>query len=303
MTEIRRRSGIRSLSPIWWNSVTVPELVSAGSPFVLRLHLDVCRVLWSCTESGSCAPMKLHILSDLHTEFADFDPPETDADIVVLAGDIGVGTAGIEWAARRFGEKPVVYVPGNHEYYDHDIGIIDELKSAAPANIHILNRDSYEFDGVRFLGATLWTDFRLYGEGEAWFSRQRAKRSIEDFTAIQNKDRRFTPEDSVRLHESAKTWLVGELQKEFGGSTVVVTHHLPAMPSIASQYKNDALNPAFASRLEDVIETCQPDLWIHGHTHVGCDYEIHGTRVVCNPRGYPNESSGKGFLPGLVVAV
>jgi predicted phosphodiesterase len=63
------------------------------------------------------------------------------------------------------------------------------------------------------------------------------------------------------------------------------------------------LNPAFASRLEDVIEMYQADLWIYGHTHVACDYEIYGTRVVCNPRGYPGESSGKDFLPGLVVEV
>ena len=85
--------------------------------------------------------MKLHILSDLHTEFAEFDPPETDADIVVLAGDVGVGTAGIEWAGRQFKDKPVIYVPGNHEYYHHDIGITDALKSAAPANVHVLDRD------------------------------------------------------------------------------------------------------------------------------------------------------------------
>jgi len=251
----------------------------------------------------SCAPMKLHILSDLHTEFHSFDPPQTDADIVVLAGDIGVGTGGIEWAARQFIEKPVIYVPGNHEYYDHDIGLTDELKSRAPDNIHVLDNDSREIGGVRFLGATLWTDFRLNGEGEAWSSRQVAKRSIYDFTAIRNGDRRFTPDDSVGLHETSKAWLVNELHKPFNGPTVVVTHHLPAVPSIASQYRNDPLNPAFASRLEEVIETHRPALWIHGHTHVACDYEIFGTRVVCNPRGYPAESSGKGFLPVLVVEV
>lgn len=130
--------------------------------------------------------MKLHVLSDLHTEFANFCPPKTDADIVVLAGDIGVGSGGLEWAARRFPKAPVVYVPGNHEFYGHDIDLTDELKSSAPGNIHILNNDSLELDGVRFLGCTLWTDFRLNGEGEAWFARQRAKRLIEDFASIQN---------------------------------------------------------------------------------------------------------------------
>ncbi len=247
--------------------------------------------------------MKLHILSDLHTEFADFEPPETDADVVVLAGDIGVGTGGIEWAERQFRGMPVIYVPGNHEYYHHDVGIVEQLKSSAPANVHVLDQDAFELEGVRFLGTTLWTDFRFYGEGEARASRELAERSIGDFTLIRNGDRRFTPEDSVRIHESGKAWLVSELQKPFRGSTVVVTHHLPATPSIADRYKDNPFNPAFVSNLEDVIEQHQPDLWIHGHTHVACDYRIHGTRVVCNPGGYPSESSDRGFLPGLIVEV
>jgi Icc-related predicted phosphoesterase len=96
---------------------------------------------------------------------------------------------------------------------------------------------------------------------------------------------------------------VSELRKTFQGLTVVVTHHLPATASIASQYRNNPSNPAFASRLEVVIERYQPDPWIHGHTHVACNYEIYGTRVVCNPRGYPDESSGRGFLPGLIVEI
>jgi len=247
--------------------------------------------------------MKLHILSDLHTEFSDFSPPKTDADVVVLAGDIGVGSGGVEWAARRFPRATVVYVPGNHEFYGHDIDLTDELKSSAPANIHILNNDTIKLDGVRFLGCTLWTDFRLNGEGEAWFARQRAKRLIEDFASIQIGGRRFTPEDSVELHEASKAWLVGELEKEFNAPTIVVTHHLPASTSVARRYANNSLNPAFASRMEDVIEKYQPALWIHGHTHVPCDYQIFSTRVVCNPRGYPSEHQHGGFREGLVAEV
>lgn len=247
--------------------------------------------------------MKIHILSDLHTEFSDFDPPETDADVVVLAGDIGVGSGGIQWAARRYPKVPVIYVPGNHEFYGHDIRDTEQSFDAVSANIHVLSNSAHEFDGVRFLGSTLWTDFKLYGEGEAWFSRRRAKALIDDFVSIRIGERLFTPEDSVELHETGKAWLVSELQQKFDGTTVVVTHHLPATPSIDTRYQNDALNPAFASRLEDVIERYQPELWIHGHTHAPCDYAIFGTRVVCNPRGYPSESSARGFSPGLVVEV
>jgi Icc-related predicted phosphoesterase len=244
--------------------------------------------------------MKLHILSDLHTEFSDFHPPETDADVVVLAGDIGVGPGGIEWAADHWPDRPVIYVPGNHEYYGHDIGSAAKRLSAAPTNIHVLNSAVLELDGVRFLGTTLWTDFRFHGDGEAWFARQQAKALIKDFVSIRTGKRQFTPEDSVQIHESSKAWLIDELEKKYDGPTVVVTHHLPAAPSIAGRYKNDALNPAFASRLERLIDKYQPDLWIHGHTHVPCDYEILGTRVVCNPRGYPSESQEE-FSPALIV--
>ena len=65
--------------------------------------------------------MKFHILNDLHIEFEDFVPPATDADVVILAGDIGVGMEGLRWAEARFLNKPVTYVPGNHELYHHDI--------------------------------------------------------------------------------------------------------------------------------------------------------------------------------------
>lgn len=247
--------------------------------------------------------MKLHILSDLHTEFADFSAPATDANVVILAGDIGVGLAGIEWAATNFPEQPVIYVPGNHEYYHHDIRLTEDLRAAAPDNVHVLNNDAVDLGGVRILGCTLWTDFNLYGDGEAWFARRRAKRSIQDFALITNGARRFTPEDSVELHEESKSWLVNEMNKEFNGPTVVATHHLPASPSIARRYANDPLNPAFASKLENLIEEYRPALWVHGHTHVPCDYELFGTRVVCNPRGYPQETPNSGFQPGYVVQV
>ena len=245
--------------------------------------------------------MKVHILSDLHLEFEDFAPPATDADVVVLAGDIGGGTDGIEWAAGQFPDRPVVYVPGNHEYYDHDIGFTGELVAAAPDYVHVLSDGAVELGGVRFLGCTLWTDFRLYGEADAGSARQRARRAITDFNCIRVGGRRLTPEDTVEFHEQSKAWLTGELGKAFDGPTVVVTHFLPAMPSVAERYANNPLNPAFASRLEPVIERYRPELWIHGHTHAPCDYEIFGTRVVCNPRGYPREFDKTGFRPGLLV--
>lgn len=247
--------------------------------------------------------MKLHILSDLHTEFEDFTPPATNADLVILAGDIGVGLGGLHWAGRHLSDRKVLYVPGNHEYYGHDISITAELRKEAPENLRVLNDEAVVLGGVRFLGSTLWTDFRLHGEGEAWFARHRARNFMNDFAVISNGERRFTPEDSVALHDASRLWLASQLEQEFDGPTVVVTHHLPASASIAEIYANDRLNPAFASSLEGLIEKYQPALWIHGHTHHAFDYELSRTRVICNPKGYPRESSGFGFRPDLTVDV
>jgi len=45
----------------------------------------------------------LLILSDLHNEFQPFQPVPTDADVVILAGDIDVKARSGQWAARAFG--------------------------------------------------------------------------------------------------------------------------------------------------------------------------------------------------------
>ena len=124
--------------------------------------------------------MKIHVLSDLHTEFAAFAPPRTEADVIVLAGDIGVGAEGIEWAAGTFPDRPVVYVTGNHEYYGHDIGLAADLRDAAPDNVRVLENAAIEIDGVRFLGSTLWTDFDFYGEAESADARRFAQNTICD---------------------------------------------------------------------------------------------------------------------------
>ena len=85
-------------------------------------------------------------------------------------------------ASKNHSRVPVVYIPGSHDFYGHYVRDIGQLPAAAPANIQVLSDDTCEIDGVRFLGSTLWTDFKFYGEGEAWFARQKAKVLIEDFT-------------------------------------------------------------------------------------------------------------------------
>ena len=110
--------------------------------------------------------MRLRILSDLHLEFFDGNRelPEVEADVVVLAGDIHRKCEGLAWARHQFPDTPIIYVPGNHEFYGTCMPLLrDELAlEAERLDIELLDNRAVTFNGVRFYGTTLWTDFALY---------------------------------------------------------------------------------------------------------------------------------------------
>ncbi|OQX75744.1 MAG: hypothetical protein B6D64_11125 [Bacteroidetes bacterium 4484_276] len=246
--------------------------------------------------------MKLQILSDIHLEFQHFEIPQTDADVIILAGDTGIGTKGLEWAGTYTSAKPVIYINGNHEYYRFaHPKLVNKMRDMAPAlNIQFLEKEEFVIGDVRFLGCTLWTDFNLLGNIP--LSLLDAGSGMNDFKLIRNSARgysKFHPNDSLVIHRESVYWLEKCLQ-ETSQKTVVVTHHAPSIKSIPEQYLGSNLNPAFASDLSELILTYQPNLWIHGHIHTPSDYYIGKTRVICNPRGYPNENIS-GFVPDLVV--
>lgn len=249
--------------------------------------------------------MRIRVLSDLHLEFKDWSPPKVDADVVVLAGDIHVGVNGIEWARRIFPSVPVVYVPGNHEFYGERIQEMTEemVLAGMRLGVDVLDGQSAVIDGVRFLGATLWTDFALVGSDPRSIERAMAdaRFGMYDFHTIRCGDNRiFRPADARAIHLERVRWLRRQLTEEFAGATVVVTHHLPHRRSIHPKYRASDLNPCFASDLSSLMgpSVC---LWIHGHTHESCDYLANGTRVVCNPRGYAPMGLNESFDPAFTV--
>jgi predicted phosphodiesterase len=251
--------------------------------------------------------MKIRVLSDLHLEFQRWSPPPVSADAVVLAGDIDSGAAGIHWGREYFPESEIIYVPGNHEFYGSEMqDMLGKMRRAAKqSGVHLLDADSVEIDGVRFLGATLWTDFALYGAEPKDIARSMAigQSMMADYQVIRWKDTGpLAPDDTREIHGLQRAWLNHELSKPFAGSTVVVTHHLPHSKSVHAKYKGDLLNPCFASDLSPLLRP-PVKLWIHGHTHESMDYEVEGTRVVCNPRGYLPQDPNKRFNPKLVVEV
>ena len=234
--------------------------------------------------------MILNILSDLHLSQGALTIPTNDADLVILAGDIGRPKEAASWASGF--AKPVLYVPGNHEFYGGSIGsTVDELKQlCAATNIHVLDNDEIIVEGVRFLGTTLWTDFKLFGEGEKRAAAmQEALRLMRDFSRIRigiAPEALFTPADSAALFEIGAQWLETRLAEPFAGPTVVITHHAPSRKSIHPKFADSLLNACFVSDAEHLLDGRRARLWIHGHIHDSFDYFLNGTRVVCNPRGY-----------------
>jgi predicted phosphodiesterase len=247
--------------------------------------------------------VKLHILSDLHLEFSTFEPIETDADVVVLAGDIGKKSSGIIWARGAFPDKEIIYVPGNHEFYGADrTETLALMRIAADqCNVHLLDNDTVEIDGARFLGSTLWTDFLLFGESEKSTAMTNGRIFLNDFRFIREGHLIFSTARSIVLHEQSLAWLKAKLDEPFDGKTVVVTHHLPSKLSVVERFKDSSLSACFASELDYLFG--KMDLWVHGHTHDNLDYEANGTRVICNPRGYVTFSGMENFdfKPALVL--
>jgi predicted phosphodiesterase len=251
--------------------------------------------------------LKVRIFSDLHLEHSDrhppFVPPRADADVVILAGDIHNGTAAIDWAERTFPGKTVLYVPGNHEYYDgeyFEVAAALQARSAG-SNVHVLDNGALIVDGVRFLGSTLWTDFELFGEEALVQAIEESLRYVVDFRAIRySTDGLFTPEHSLVLHRKARAWLERKLGEAFPGKTVVITHHAPHPGSVHPKWGASLTSAAFVSDLTPLLGPAV--LWIHGHTHDGFDFRVNGTRVLANPMGY-RTSNWKQARDGSVPAV
>lgn len=236
--------------------------------------------------------MRIFYASDLHIEFEDnrnalqFD--ELAADLVILAGDIGVGTDGIEWAAASF-SIPIIYVPGNHEFYHHDY---HELRArsreiASKLGVHLLDEDTIEIDGIRFAGCTLWTDYQVNGTPQ--FSKTVLEDVMPDHRCITSgKNTLWTPELALETHQNSVAWLAG-----LNNIDVVVTHHCPSLTAIGHIHPQNQYTPGFISDLDWLIEKIAPRAWVFGHHHCCVDV-IHpsGARIVSNQHGYPHEDRG-----------
>ncbi|NTF49057.1 metallophosphoesterase [Rhizobium rhizogenes] len=270
--------------------------------------------------------MRAWIVSDIHTSPIDTLLGTSlhipDADICICAGDISndISTS-IAYLLRNIEPHiPVVLVLGNHDFYGSSIDFALEKarREIEGSRIHLLENESIEVAGCRFVGATLWTDFAVpIGGDEHIPPEERRAKAFElvpwqmaDFHAILRSDERqsgeiglVTVHEILNRHIASRSYIDQQLSKPFDGRTVVVTHHAPLPESFDPRFYGHATNAAFASDLSDLIARRRPSIWIHGHIHSARDYMADKTRVICNPRGYSGERYTSGFRPDLVIDI
>ncbi len=281
--------------------------------------------------------MKIQLLSDLHLEVhPQFVPePAPDADLLVLAGDIGSyqndsQVAGDNFGLERFSPlpqwgdwpTPVVFVPGNHEYDMQDFDAAhDRLRRTCDRlGLLWLERETLVLDGVRFVGTTLWSDFDALADHEQCTDltrrlrlRQKAFRAANFYLAKTGTTRAGTPWLAEPMREQAlacMAWLEDALDRPFDGPTVAITHFAPSLRSADPRYGLAPGTAGFCNALDHLLP--RATLWLHGHLHAPSDYTVQGQqadgtpwqcRVVANPLGYARKNEQAFFRPQCCITL
>lgn len=264
--------------------------------------------------------MRLWVMSDLHIDVCAFEPaePRPQHDVVVIAGDISerLRDKVLPWIERVIGScAPVIYVPGNHDFYRRNISFeIAKAKAVMPDGVHLLaDGESLVIEGVRFIGATLWTDYDIYGSRLE--SIEAAMSSMQDHKKIRHSETysKMRTKEAAMLHARHLRAITEKLDVPFDGPTVVISHHAPAPESLQHRRPTEPLDGSYGSDLTALIKRSKPALWVHGHVHVSRDYRIGHTRIVANPRGYVTTTKmhrkemvdieNPSFDPELVISV
>jgi predicted phosphohydrolase len=201
------------------------------------------------------------------------------ADVLILAGDIAVGWSNVQHVIKQFHDKHIIFVPGNHEYYNHTMLEMNDLLFTRP-NVHVLNPGSITIEDITFIGATLWTNF-----GEDPLASMAATSMINDFRLIS----RFNPINAKRLFDQEFDFIKQQYEQT-KGKKIIVTHFMPCIELVHPKWGASILNKYFANNLSDWVSNLTDATWCFGHTHDSIQAQIGETKLYCNPKGYRGEN-------------
>lgn len=170
-------------------------------------------------------------------------------DLVLIAGDISWAMQqeevrpDLEWLDRLPGTK--VMIKGNHDYW---WGSLSKIKSYLPASCHVIQNNSYFWNGVAIAGSRLW-DTPEYGFGslmEITEGEPKKKLTETDLSADQEK---IFQRELGRLEMSLQTMNPQAKQR------IVMTHY----PAIGLELKD--------SQVSRLLEKYKVNICVFGHLH------------------------------------
>ena len=118
-----------------------------------RLSEDVNIVHLSDVHFGSIRHKE--IINDLRDKLIGLDD---SCDIAIISGDLADGSCVVEYddfLPLKDVDMPIVFVPGNHDYYP---GIDNVIKACRNADVIVLDNESMEFKGMNIFGLTFSFD-------------------------------------------------------------------------------------------------------------------------------------------------
>jgi hypothetical protein len=242
--------------------------------------------------------LRVQIMSDLHIGYPGthgFPPLAPGADLVMIGGDI---CEGLRLAVRlmrdAYPATEIVAVAGNHEFYrtEHSEELDAARKCARELGVHLPENQSINVGRLRVIGATLWSDYSLFGESLRQPAMRVASETMRDHRRIKwERDpwKRFRPQEARMLHLRSRAYIEAELAKRHDRPTLVLTHHAAVVEALGPQLRGGMIAAAYASDLGSTIDRYQPEYWISGHTHFPMDHRRRRTRLISNPCGYGDE--------------
>lgn len=265
-------------------------------------------------------PKYIRIFSDIHLDFdipqklKNFNPEEiwtpstmvTDKEtILILAGDIWhskkpFSFMGFSWFKKISNQfHSIIVLLGNHDFWGGNLKTEYDfyLKSIQNQNLHnvyLLQNNTIKFDGIKFVGGTLWTDFNSKHE-ETFYS---AENTMNDYKYIKNglTFSRLKPSHIYEQFRTTLEYIKSNMHKDKENQNLwVLTHHAPSFKSIHPDYNDDEfflMNGLYANDLEYLMHPkSEINVWVHGHCHHYQNYNINNTKVISNPRGYRFENT------------
>ncbi len=244
--------------------------------------------------------MKIAYGSDIHLEINARNFELVDADVLILAGDICLidqlrlgykDTKVGDWSRQFFIDvsakyNKVIYIPGNHDYWESDlshvVGIFYEFcYENGIKNINFNPFGAEMIDDVKFVFATLWTDYKNEDPLIMWD----AKTYMNDFNWIMNYGKKLIPSDIYEQHILERKHFINECS---GAEKIIcISHHAPDMSCMdESRIDNVSYMYGCTDMIEIILDTPAIKFWVYGHTHIKNDMKIGSTRVLSNPRGY-----------------